>query len=95
MFTVTKVGGHILGIYRVFTSQIFGVVGPSGENVNFLVPRDLIYEDILIKNPKVKLYLQLQNDMSTRKIRYKIEKQQRFQNLVHGFLKGFLIVRFG
>ena len=40
-----------------FTSQIFGVVGPLGENLDFLVHWDLTLKQILITKPKkIKLY---------------------------------------
>ena len=40
-----------------FASHIFGVVGPLGENVNFLVHWDLTCKQILITKPqKIKLY---------------------------------------
>ena len=35
-----------------FTSQFFGVVGPLGENLNFLVSWDLPFKQILITKPK-------------------------------------------
>ena len=34
-----------------FTSQIFGVVRPFGENVDFLVRSDLTFKQILITKP--------------------------------------------
>ena len=59
---------------QTFTSQIFGVVGPLRENLDFLVRWDLTFKQILItKLQKIKLY-------SVRALkRYLNEK-----NLIHG-----------
>ena len=48
---------HILHIFVVaniqgFKSQIFGVVGPLAENLDFLVRWDLTFKQILITKPQ-------------------------------------------
>ena len=44
---------HIVVIANIqsFTSQIFGVVGPLGENIDFLAFWDLTFKQILITKP--------------------------------------------
>ena len=57
-----------------FTSQIFGVVGPSGENLEFLVRWDMTFKQILITKPKkIQLY-------SVRALKRYLNKK----DLIHG-----------
>ena len=42
----------VIANIQSFTSQIFGVVGPLGENLDFLVCWDLTFKQILITKPK-------------------------------------------
>ena len=38
----------VIGNIQSITSQAFGVVGPLGEKLDFLVPWDLTFKDIMI-----------------------------------------------
>ena len=54
---------------KSFTFQIFEVVCPLGEKLNFLVPWDFKFNDILITRPPKSSFTQsgLKNDMLTKK----------------------------
>ena len=64
----------IANIYRVFTSQIFGVAGPLGENLNFFSPLGFdVQTNSDHKTPKIKLY-------SVRALKLYLNEK----NLIHG-----------
>ena len=55
--------------YKEFSSQTFGVVGPLREKLDFLIPWDLRFKDIVITRPPKSSSIQSEflNNISTTK----------------------------
>ena len=72
----------VIANIQSFTSQIFGVVGPLGENLNFLVRWDLTFKQILSQNPKIKL-------CSVRALKRYLNKKNLIQGRVMESIQNF------